>query len=96
MRFYVIFKLSSKLWESALQSLHSDFSYIPIYRSELTSKEEQWQKCRESLEKRIFELEYSHEKDKKSNASAIQIIKHGDIEEAEFITEKYINVVYIV
>ena len=52
----------------------------------------QWQKCSESLEKRISELENSHIKDKKSNASAMQIIKHGDIEEPELIIEKYINV----
>ena len=59
---------------------------------------EQWQKCRESLEKRIFELEASHKKDKKSNTSAMQKIKHGDIlvEEQKLITEKYIKVVYIV
>ena len=62
----------------------------------MTSKEEHWQKCRELLEKRISELEDSHKEDKISNASAMQKINHGDIEERELFTEKYINVVYIV
>ena len=72
------------------------FSSIPNCRSELTSKEEQWQKCKESLEKRISELEDSHKKDKKADALAMQKIKHGDIEERELLIEKYFNVVYII
>ena len=38
-------------------------------RSELTFKEEQWQKRQESLEKRISELEDSLQKGKTSNSS---------------------------
>ena len=60
----------------------------------MTSKELQWQKCRESLEKRISELEDYLKKDKISSPSAMQNIKHGDIEERELNSEKYINIVY--
>ena len=60
------------------QKIRPDASSISIRRSELISKEE-WQKCKESLEKKISELEDSHKKDKQ--------IKHGDIVESELITE---------
>ena len=46
---------------------NSAVSSIPIRRSELTSKEEELQKC--SKRKRVSELEDSLEKYKKSNSS---------------------------
>ena len=55
----------------------------------MTSKEEQWQKCKESLEKKISELEDSLENYKKSNSSQRKT-SNTDNE------EKYSYVQYIV
>ena len=49
---------------------------IPTRRSEQTSKEEQWQRHQQSLEKSICELEDSLEKGKKSNSSQSKTLKH--------------------
>ena len=61
---------------------------IPTRRSELTSKEEQWQTRQESLEKRICELEDSLEKGNKSNSSQRKT-PIADIE--EITNEMYIH-----
>ena len=58
-------------------------------RSELTFKEEQWQKRQESLEKRISELEDFPEKGKKSNLSQRKTL---NADKEEITTDMYIIV----
>ena len=62
---------------------------IPTRRSELISKEVQWQQRQQSLEKKICELEYSLEKTKKSNSSQS---KTPNSDKKEITTEMYIIV----
>ena len=67
----------------------SDATRIPTRRSELISKEVQWQQLQQSLEKRICELEDSLEKGKTLNSSQRKT-PNTDIEEST--TEMYIIV----